>query len=110
MTIQKDAGEILLFIYEKYTGGVEYLDAKQIVDTTKWDAGRINRAIHYLNDLGSLKMNFYMGNTNGVHNFGIMGLTPEGIQTVESKDHFKRNFGFTVNLGLFSYSWGASEK
>jgi len=47
---------------------------------------------------------------NGVQNFIMKKLTPYGINIIENQPEFKRNFGFTVNLGVIAFSRGASEK
>jgi len=110
MTIQKDAGEILLYIYKNYTEGISDCNNHKITEDTKWESHRINNAMDYLYDLNILKMKKTMGNTNGVYNFFIYGINPEGINMVEDQQEFKRRFGFTVNLGFISYSWGAEER
>jgi hypothetical protein len=43
----------------------------------------------------------------------LKAITPIGINIVENKPEFKRNFGFEVNVGLnppVKLNWGASEK
>ena len=109
MGIQNDAGEILLFIYQCYTKD-ESVDADKLLQTTKWEGNRIDRAIKYLKDIEAIDIILTLGNINGVQNFILERLTPSGINIVENKSEFKRNFGFTVNLGVISFSWGASEK
>ena len=51
-----------------------------------------------------------MGNQSGLQNFSFIGLTPEGIQTVENKTKFKNTFGILINAGIFKFSWQKSEK
>ena len=111
MGIKTDAGEILVFVYNEYTNDNEWITSKDIINVTKWKSGRINRAINYLRDLDVIKIILSMGNIDGVYNFGITGLTPVGIHTIENKREFKKNFGFEVGIpGLFKFSWGVSEK
>jgi len=111
MGIKLDAGKILIFVYNEYTSGNGWVHSQIVIDTTKWEAGRINRAITYLNDLGVIKIDKWIGNTKGVYNFGITGLTPLGIHMIEGKKEFKKIFSFEVGIpGVFKYSWGASEK
>lgn len=109
MTIKEDAGEILLFIYQCYIKD-ESVDESKLLQTTKWEGNRIDRAIKYLKDIGAIDIILLLGNVNGVQNFILKGLTPLGINVIENQPEFKRNFNFTVNLGVISYSWGASEK
>ena len=53
MGIQKDAGEILIFIYEKYIeNDLRKLQSEQIVKETGWNIGRVRRAVKYLSDMG----------------------------------------------------------
>ncbi len=40
----------------------------------------------------------------------VNDITPVGIDVLENETEFTKNFNFTINLGIFSYSWGASEK
>ena len=110
MGIKEDAGELLVYAYRQYVSEEKFVDAKDILTITKWDAGRINRAITYLEDLGAIKIQRYLGNIDGVHGFFMRGLTPSGIQTIENSKEFERNFGFIINLGLVQFSWGAKEK
>ncbi|MBI2575086.1 hypothetical protein HYV82_04330 [Candidatus Woesearchaeota archaeon] len=109
MTIKGDAGEILLFIYDCYVNDRDSVNPEKLLETTKWEGNRIDRAIKYLKDIGAIDI-ITLGNVNGVQNFILKGLTPLGINIVENQPEFKRNFGFTVNLGVISFSWGASEK
>ena len=109
MGIQKDAGEILLFIYQCYIKD-ESVGADKLLQTTKWEGNRIDRAIKYLKDIRAIDIILTLGNVNGVQNFILKGLTPLGINIVENQPEFKKNFGFEVNLGLLKFSWGASEK
>ena len=110
MTIQKDAGEILLYVYKDYTEGISDCNTHKIIEETKWEAHKINNAIGYLYDLNILKMKKMMGKVDGVQIFFIHGINPEGVDKVENQQEFKRNFGFEVNLGLLKFSWGAEEK
>ena len=105
MAIKEDAGEILLYIYRNYVDGKTMLNTEDIVNETRWVSHKINNAIQYLEDLGAIKINKYLGNQNGVYNFTISGLNPIAVQTIESPKDFKKTFGFTVNLGLVSFSW-----
>ena len=110
MGIQKDAGEILLFMYDKYVNDDEKVNAEILLETTKWEGNRIDRAIKYLKDIGAIDIILTLGNVKGIQHFILKKITPLGINTVENQPEFKRNFNFTVNLGFIQYSWGASEK
>jgi len=34
----------------------------------------------------------------------------EGLNTVENKNKFKKHFNHVIDLKLYKFSWGASEK
>ena len=111
MTVQKDAGELLLFFYDELVNNGK-LDVKSqdVLDTTRWNGNRINLAYNYLNDLDLLKEYGSIGNIQGAQNFFVTRLFPEGINIVENQSKFKNNFGFEVNLGLLKFSWNITEK
>lgn len=111
MGIQKDAGELLLFVYEKKTKGEEIPNISEIYKNTKWGRDKIINALQYLEGrglidgktvktIGSTKPKFVM----------INDITPFGIDIIENEKEFIKTFNFKINLGIFSYSWGASEK
>ena len=111
MGIQKDAGELLVYIYNQYTANNTWIQSKDIIEETGWEAGRINRAIDYLKDLGLIKINLYIGNTEGVYNFGIQGLTPSGIGIIENEEQFEKTFGFEIGIpGVLKFSWTRRKK
>ena len=115
MTIQEDAGKILLFIYDSYVNNRAKPNAQTLLDETKWDGKRIDRAIKYLNGMAAIEVIFTADNRmyGGLTRFIFKNITPLGINIVENKPEFKRNFGFEVNVGLnpsVKLSWGASEK
>ena len=110
MGIQKDAGELLLFVYDELVNkGKSSVGTQDVLNTTKWDGKRINLAYNYLNDIGTFKSGGNVGKINGAQIFFVMRLLPEGINIVENKPEFKQNFGFDVNLGLLKFSWGVQE-
>ncbi len=110
MGIQQDAGELLAFIYRKYAEGCTSIGPIEVIQETQWHPGRINRAIAYLKDCGLLKIQPFLGNTNGVDNFYIHGLTPAGINIIENEPEFTKTFGFKINLGLVEFSWQKVKK
>ena len=111
MGIQNDAGELLVYIYNQYIEGKNWIQAKDIINETVWEAGRINRALDYLRDLDIIKINLFMGNTGGVYNFGITGLNPSGIAIIENKEEFKSTFGIKIGIpGVFEFSWKREKK
>ncbi len=110
MGIQNDSGKILLFIYDSYVNNKAKPNAKILLDETKWDGKRIDRAIKYLKDLGVIELIFTAGQIKGLQIFILKKINPIGINIVENQPEFKRNFGFEVDLGLLKFSWGASEK
>ena len=110
MTIKGDAGEILLFMYDCYVNDKGSVNPEKLLETTKWEGNRIDRAVKYLKEIGAIDTILTMGNHQGVQHFILKKITPLGINTVEDQPEFKKNFGFEVNLGLLKFSWGASEK
>ncbi len=113
MTIQNDAGKILLFIYDSYANDRDYVSPEKLLEITKWDGNRIDRAIQYLKDINAIDIIFNLGDVNGLRNFLLEKVTPIGIGMIENKHKFKRSFGFEVNIGLnpsVKLSWGVSEK
>ncbi|MBI3033182.1 hypothetical protein HYY69_06920 [Candidatus Woesearchaeota archaeon] len=110
MTIKGDAGEILLFMYDYYVNDKGSVNPEKLLETTKWEGNRIDRAVKYLKEIGAIDIILTMGNHQGVQHFILKKITPLGINTVEDQPEFKRNFGFEVNLGLLKLNWGASEK
>ena len=115
MIIQEDAGKILLFIYDSYINNKPKPNAKILLDETKWDGKRIDRAIRYLNDMNAVKIIFTADNRmyGGLTRFILKKITPLGINLVESKPEFKRSFGFGVNIGVnpsLNINWSVSEK
>lgn len=110
MTINEDAGKILLFIYNSYVNNQTKLNAQILLDETKWEGNRIDRAVKYLKEIGAIDIVLTIGNHQGVQHFILKKITPLGINTVEDQPEFKKNFGFEVNLGLLKFSWGATEK
>lgn len=108
MTIQKDSGEILLLIYNKYINPKErfsHIRFSEILKETNWNESRLDRAIEYLKQKKFIETFF-----GGQMDF-IVSPTSEGIDVIENKNNkFKRNFGFETGLpGLFKFSWGATE-
>ncbi len=111
MGVQKDAGELLAFIYKELVedensaiyGGIS---SSTIEKETTWNKHRIDLAFNYLNDFGVFKANEYVGG-----NFVIVRLYPKGINIIENQPEFKRNFGFSIGIpSLFQFSWGATEQ
>ncbi len=110
MGIQKDAGELLTFIYEKKRVGAEMPQTNDLMQTTKWDKNRVVFALQYLieKELIHGKVIRTVGSTLPVI-AAIVDITSNGIDVMEDVDKFKKNFNFTVNLGFVQYSWGAQE-
>jgi len=103
MGMQEDAGEILIFIYKKYVSTEKFfhpLTDSVFSEETKWDIGRLSRAVDYLNNKGIIKLTKTLGG-----GFFVSKLYPEGIEIVENKEKSKTTFGFEINLGLFKFSW-----
>lgn len=109
MGILKDAGEILFFVYKEYTTGNEQISSNNVIETTKWEKGRVNRAVRYLDDIGGIKM-ISQGNKPDEYHFIIRKVEPHGIHIIEDKSKFKKTFGFEVGVPGFKFSWGLTEK
>jgi hypothetical protein len=110
MSVIKDSGTMLIYIYKQFIEkGKSSISTKEIIGETKWDSKRINNSFNYLKDLNLIKQSMFIGNTEGVYNFLIMGLTPAGINMIEQEKSFKKNFNLEVNLLLAKFSWGTSE-
>ncbi len=110
MGIQKDAGELLAFIYKEKVEGNEVPSIRNITDTTKWDRDRVLNALQYLQGknlingqtiktLGSSKPQFAT----------VDDISPYGIDVLENEQEFNRTFNFSINLLFLKFSWGAEE-
>ena len=113
MTIQEDSGKILLYVHDCYVNNRNKPNSKILFEETQWDGRRIDRVIKYLKDFWAIEIILTAGQMNGLQNFIFRKITPLGINIVENKPEFKRNFGFEVNIGLIpslKLSWGVSEK
>lgn len=105
MGIQKDAEEILVYIYKKYIQHSEVPSIKEMLEETRWNYDRIKRAILYLKEKDLID-----GISLADGSFITTKITANGIDVIENQNKFKKNFGHTVNLGIYKFSWGASEK
>lgn len=110
MTIKKDAGELLVYFYKEKIKNKNLPQLQELISETKWESSRLGMALDYLIEKGFLKVQKFMGNHMGIQNMIIENLTTEGIDLIENEKEFQRSFSFSVNLGIFSYSWGATEK
>jgi hypothetical protein len=107
MSIQEDAGEILLYIYERYISqDFEWLVLDMLEDETKWDERRIIVSVMYLKDKNLVEVD---GEEEGII---IKRVLPDGIGTVEDKGKFKGwfkgLFGFEIKFspdGSLSYKF-----
>lgn len=111
MGIQKDSGELLLFIYEKKTKGEEIPSRRQIENKTGWNKDRVLNALQYLHGKNLIdgRQVKTLGTTK-IKEFSINDITPNGIDVIENEKEFAKTFNFKINLGVFSYSWGVTEK
>ena len=112
MGIQKDAGELLAYIYNRYTQDENWTRRTDIENESKWNTGRINRAIEYLGELDLIDIMYYLGDhKSSSPGFGIRGLTPQGIDIVEDKQKFKSTFGLEIGIpGVVKFSWKSEKK
>ncbi len=105
MGIQKDAEELLVFCYKKYTTKHNLEKEPQFNElkfNTKWEDEKMHMALKYLLDKKLIIRKYYPE----LHFL----ITTKGIDIIENASKFKRNFGHEVNLGFYKFSWGASEK
>jgi carbamoylphosphate synthase large subunit len=112
MGIQKDAGELLAYIYSRYTQDVNGTGRADIENESKWNTGRIDRAIKYLRELDLIDIMVYLGDhKSSSYGFRIGGLTPQGIDIVEDKQKFKSTFGLEIGIpSVFKFSWKGEKK
>ena len=110
MKVGEDAGRMLAYLYNKLIKeGKQSISGDDISNETNWESNRINHAFDYISKLELIEKVILLGNTHGVKNFIITGLTPSGINTIEDEPEFKRNFSIGVNLLLANFTWGVSE-
>lgn len=110
MTIQNDAGELLALFYELLVNKNEnMINTTKILEITKWEGKRLDHAYNYLNDMGILKSYGAMGNINGAQIFMVARILPEGINIIENPPKFKETFGYTINLGIMTFSWSTEQ-
>ena len=86
MGIQEDANKLLDYIYKEYVDDGKSINPRTLLDKFKpegWDGKKIDRAIKYLKSIGAIDITLMMGNDEGIQNFIMGGLTPEGIKMAE---------------------------
>ena len=105
MGIQKDAGELLEYVYERSTKGENWITPDDLRAETRWEAHRINNARTYLSDHDLIKIEKQSGNFEGVDNYIITGLTPKGIDIIENEEKIKTTFGFEIGPPGLKFSW-----
>ena len=107
MGIQKDAEELLIYFYKEYTkeNDSRIPSFEYILKKTNWTSERINRAIDYLNGKRFIDVKYMLGGE-----ILILGLTSDGIDAIENQEKFQYHFNHKINLGIYEFSWGASEK
>lgn len=109
MTVEQDAGNLLLFFYnERYNNHKEIVSTEYVVKN-KWDSEmdnrRIDSAFSYLKDNGWLKISQTgISNFEGVQIFRVSGLSPTGMEEVKDAKKFKATFGFEANFLIFKLS------
>lgn len=80
MSIQKDADEILQFIYDEYVKhNVRVGPSHLLKKFSEWDGPQLDRAVKYLRDVGDIDIILTLGNQNGLQNFILRKITPQGI-------------------------------
>ena len=109
MSIKRDSGELLLYSYKRYNeNSFKPLTEEDLEKETRWDIHRIRRAMIYLRDEKLLEVQSSLLSPD--FDLRIIRPTPQGINIIENERKFLKNFQFTANLGIFSFSWGANEK
>jgi len=88
MGIQKDAGELLLYTYKKYSEG-KLVTSQEVQQQTEWDDIKMKNAFVYLKDRALIEGIFFMGG-----NFIIRKIYPEAIDIAENEKDFEEIFGF----------------
>jgi len=91
MIIQKDAGDLLGYIYNEYQRdslAIYSINLVNIKNKFNWQEDRIKRTINYLRDLNFIDINSYVGG-----DFSITHIYPVAINTIEDKTKFKAAFG-----------------
>ncbi len=108
MGIQKDAGEILLFIYQKYIEkhSITLANIEILNKETGWEKVRIKNAVQYLGHRKLVDISHFAGGGD----FNIYGVYPNGVDIIENKQKFKNTFGFGINFGLINFSWNGARK
>ena len=92
MGIQNDAGEILIYIYEKKIKGEEIPSLNKIVSDTAWEQDKVIFALEYL--LGKSLIDGKAVKTlssTKTQVFIVKGITPFGIDVIENKKEFQKH-------------------
>ena len=109
MGIQSDASELLVLFYNKKTSGERTPEMHELLEITHWERSRTENAVEYL-----IARNFIQGAikkmAGGSRIFIIREIRSEGIDVIENPKEFKRHFNHEINLGIYKFSWGVSEK
>ena len=103
MSVKKEAGEILIYIYNNRNNDISSF---KIAEDTKKDIKTINEAIKYLEQKYMIKVGSQRANGNRCS----IKIEADGIDTIEDNSEFERTFSFGVNLGLFNASWSVTKK
>lgn len=102
-----DAAELLGKLYDAMIDkGESNLNDEKVRQLTGWDEGRVRRAHEYLKTKELIEIEHFFGG-----DFFIKKLTRSGIDAVEQKDAFQREFGIGVGIpGIISLRWGAKQR
>ncbi|MFH1323057.1 MAG: hypothetical protein ABIH80_04410 [Methanobacteriota archaeon] len=108
MSVQKDAGELLLFFYDELIkNGKTLVKTPDVLEATKWDKNRIIVAYTYLKQLSLLKSFLSRkecADLDITKNFYVRGLFPKAVNIVENEVNFEKTFGFKANLASLKFS------
>ena len=107
MGIKKDAGMILNVLHNRtIKNRNEQTNSLEIIKESGWDSNNVINALNYLKEEGLIKVGFISLDTV----WRAIQITSKGINLVEQVGEFQQHFEFGVNLGVFHYNWGATER
>ncbi len=110
-SIQNDAEEVLVYSYKQKIEGKGMPSQEELIKLTRWDEKRVIFAMEFLIRKGLVSGEAIgaMGHQGTV--FALFNdISPDGIEVIENPKQFEKYFNHTVNLGVYTFSWGAKEK
>jgi len=89
--ISKDAGLVLKHVYDRPKGS-----SSQIETISDWDRARVNAAIKYLIEEGTIASEYKTG--DGVYH--KLECSNTGINRIEKPEEFGSIYGFALNINV----------